>query len=84
MSENTTIRAGPSGTGYSQRRLRQYAHLVSEENRLLPDEVDRCRRHVTKLIDMRRRIPKSDTSTVDDGGCGLSIEQDSVLAACRG
>ncbi|KPY92044.1 Uncharacterized protein ALO43_03375 [Pseudomonas tremae] len=30
----------------------QYAHLISEENRLLRDEVDRYRRHVTKLINM--------------------------------
>ncbi|AVX22770.1 Uncharacterized protein ALO42_01093 [Pseudomonas syringae pv. atrofaciens] len=32
--------------------LKQHAHLVSEENRLLRDEVDRYRKHVTKLIDM--------------------------------
>ncbi|WP_234778923.1 hypothetical protein [Pseudomonas amygdali] len=32
--------------------LKQHAHLVAEENRLLRDEVDRYRKHVTKLIDM--------------------------------
>ncbi|KPZ25532.1 hypothetical protein [Pseudomonas coronafaciens] len=30
----------------------QYAHLISEENRLWRDEVDRYRIHVTKLVDM--------------------------------
>ncbi|AAY37799.1 hypothetical protein [Pseudomonas syringae] len=35
-----------------EQMLKQHAHLVSEENRLLRDEVDRYRNHVTKLIDM--------------------------------
>ncbi|MCA5967434.1 hypothetical protein [Pseudomonas sp. P129] len=32
--------------------MKQQVHLVSEENRLLRDEVDRYRMHVTKLIDI--------------------------------
>ncbi|WP_346399048.1 hypothetical protein [Pseudomonas syringae] len=32
--------------------IKQQVHLVSEENRLLRDEVDRYRIHVTKLIDI--------------------------------
>ncbi|KPX59443.1 hypothetical protein LCH33_002956 [Pseudomonas amygdali] len=35
-----------------EQMLKQHAHLVVEENRLLRDEVDRYRKHVTKLIDM--------------------------------
>ncbi|AHG41149.1 hypothetical protein N018_13420 [Pseudomonas syringae CC1557] len=35
-----------------EQMLKQHAHLVSEENRLLRDEVDRYRKHVTKLVDM--------------------------------
>ncbi|WP_024645857.1 hypothetical protein [Pseudomonas syringae] len=35
-----------------EQMLKQHAHLVAEENRLLRDEVDRYRKHVTKLIDM--------------------------------
>ncbi len=35
-----------------EQMLKQHGHLVSEENRLLRDEVDRYRKHVTKLIDM--------------------------------
>ncbi|KPB49738.1 hypothetical protein ALP73_01793 [Pseudomonas coronafaciens pv. garcae] len=35
-----------------EQMLKQHAHLVSEENRLLRDEVDRYRRHFTKLINM--------------------------------
>ncbi|MEE5046318.1 hypothetical protein V2J81_23450 [Pseudomonas alliivorans] len=36
--------------------IRQHAHLVSEENRLLRDEVARYRNHVAKLIDMHNTV----------------------------
>ncbi|MBP0943298.1 hypothetical protein V2K16_24290 [Pseudomonas alliivorans] len=35
-----------------EQMIRQHAHLVSEENRLLRDEVSRYRQHLAKIIDM--------------------------------
>ncbi|MBM1207292.1 MULTISPECIES: hypothetical protein [Pseudomonas syringae group] len=35
-----------------EQMIRQHAHLVNEENRLLRDEVARYRNHLAKLIDM--------------------------------
>ncbi|SHM46677.1 hypothetical protein SAMN05216593_10149 [Pseudomonas asturiensis] len=35
-----------------EQMIRQHAHLINEENRLLRDEVARYRQHLAKLIDM--------------------------------
>ncbi|MFA0998127.1 MULTISPECIES: hypothetical protein [Pseudomonas syringae group] len=42
-----------------EQMLKQHAHLVSEENRLLGDEVSQYRNHVAKLIDMHICAAKS-------------------------